>query len=368
MSRSVLHVSQPTDGGVPAYIVALSRAQSERGWTPLVACPPNGPLASSLGDAGIRHIAWPASRYPDPRVPMETARLRRIIGTLKPDVLHLHSSKPGLVGRIGRSTQPTLFQPHGWSWDALPPPLRPAALYWERRAASRTDALVCVSRDEMEQGKARGLDARWELIHNGIDLERFRAASPDDRARSRSVLQLPEGPLVVCVGTLRRPKGQDILIKAWSRVRPQVPEATLAIVGDGPDRSALEADAGERVLFAGQRTDVERWLAAADVVAIPSRREAMSLTMLEGMAVGRSIVTTDVPGAREAVEPEAGTVVPREDPQALADAIITRLNDPATTEREGAAARERAASRYGFERTCGAMLELYDRILAEWWR
>lgn len=365
MSRSVLHVSQPTEGGVPGYVLAMSRAQSALGWEPVVACPPEGHLWASLDDAGISRTSWPASRYPDPRVAVETARLRRIIRELQPTVVHLHSSKPGLAGRIGKPPRPTVFQPHGWSWDALPPALRPAAELWERRAAPSTDALICVSRSEMEAGKKRGLKARWEVIPNGVDLTRFEPAGPDQRARARGSLELPAQPLAVCIGMVRPAKGQDVLVDVWPAVRDLVPGATLAIVGGGPNRASLAARAPAGVVFAGHRSDVESWLAAADVVVIPSRREAMSLTMLEAMAVGRSIVSTDVPGAREAIEPGAGAVVPQEDPQALAAALAARLLDQAAADREGRVGRDRAASRFGFARTCEAMLDLYERILGE---
>ena len=114
------------------------------------------------------------------------------------------------------------------------------------------------------------------------------------------------------------------------------------LVGDGPDEESLRSNAGPRVHLVGKRADVADWLAAADVVAFPSRWEGMSLGMLEAMAIGRSVVATDVGGAEEALGGEAGAVVPPGDAAALASAIVERLRDPARTAAEGRAARERA--------------------------
>lgn len=319
-------------------------------------------MVDRLKKEGLQHESWPATRNPGFRVLFEVAGLRRVVQKVRPDIVHLHSSKAGLAGRLGRRQGRLIFQPHGWSWDALPPSLRRPAVAWERFAAARVDALICVSRDELHAGQSRGLKAPWALVPNGVDLDRFRTAGPTDRAEARTALGLPDGPLVVCVGTIRPAKGQDVLIAAWKHVLERVPHATLLIVGDGPDRAALEDRSEGSVRFVGERSDVERFLTAAEVVAVPSRREGMSLAMLEAMAVGRSIVSTDVSGAREALGTDAGAVVPRDDPGPLAREIVRRLTDPELAAAEGGAATRRAAERYGFDRTCTRILALYEEI------
>ena len=172
-----------------------------------------------------------------------------------------------------------------------------------------------------------------------------------------------EEPLVVCVGRLSRQKGQDVLLKAWRRTSPLVPEARLVLVGGGPEEAVLRASASKGVVFAGMSTKVPLWLTAADVIALPSRWEGMSLTMLEGMAAGRSIIISDVPGAREAVREGAGAVVPVEDHVALSEALIKRLTEPGLAEAEGREARRLAEELFGLERSLEATLEAYNSAL-----
>ena len=147
------------------------------------------------------------------------------------------------------------------------------------------------------------------------------------------------------------------MLAAWPAIRRHCPQAKLALVGDGDQRAALEALARPGVIFAGAVDDVRDWLAAADVVALPSRWEGLSLAVLEALATGRSVVVSDVPGLAEVVSPAVGARVPAEDPAALADALITRLGNPALTRAEGVTAAVRA-ERYDLRLT-------YDRLAAE---
>jgi glycosyltransferase involved in cell wall biosynthesis len=119
------------------------------------------------------------------------------------------------------------------------------------------------------------------------------------------------------------------------------------------------------VSFAGEREDVPDWLAAADVVVQASRWEGMSLAILEAMARGRSIVTTEVAGNREALGEDAGAIVPPEHPAALAGEISRRLADPALCATEGRAARERAVRSHDVRKTTAQTAELYLELLGD---
>ena len=309
-------------------------------------------------------VEWPAGRNPGPAVTVETARLAQVISRSTPAVVHLHSSKAGLAGRLAlRRRIPTVFQPHGWSFEAATGGLRRVVVAWERFAARWVDALVCVSEGEAADGAAAGIDARWAVIATGIDLAAFPYADDAARAAARERLGLSDAPLVVCVGRLSRAKGQDVLLAAWPLVRNAVPDATLVLVGDGPDRRGLERRAVTGAMFAGDRRDVSEWLAAADVAVAPSRWEGMSLSLLEAMATGRSVVATDVAGVREALGRDSSAIVPVENRAALADALVRRLRDPALARAEGEAARVRAEASYDFSRTTRALVELYDEVL-----
>jgi glycosyltransferase involved in cell wall biosynthesis len=361
---SILHVSQPVVGGVPRCLVDLVADQVGRGWRVTVACPGGGDLAARVTAAGGDHVEWQAQRSPGATVPGETRSLARIIESVRPDLVHLHSAKAGLAGRLAlRRRMPTVFQPHNWSFEAVTGLLHAASTAWERIGARWADMIVCVSEAERDVGERSGVRARWRTVPNGVDLTAFPEASDAARSAARSRLGLGPEPLAVCVGRLSRAKGQDVLLDAWPLVLSDAPRARLALVGEGEDEPLLRSRRASSVTFAGKRDDVADWLAAADVVAIPSRWEGMSLIMLEAMASGRSVVATDVAGAMEALGGEAGTVVPVEQPLALADALVERLLDPARRAAEGRAGRRRAEQAYDLRRTTEATARVYADVL-----
>ncbi len=270
--RSILHVSQPVDGGVARVVADLATDHAARGWRVVVACPPRGPLPTWVAEASVEHAVWEAGRGVGVRSLGEVLRLRGIVRAVAPDVVHLHSSTAGLAGRLAvRGRRCTVFQPHAWSFEAVEGALRRLVVAWERFAVRWTDVLVCVSAAERENGERLGIRAAYRVVPNGVDLDALRRASAEERAEARRALLSGDGPLVVAVGRLSRQKGQDLLLDVWPDVVRRVPGAELVLVGEGPERPALEARRVPRVRLVGERQDVARWLAAADVVAAPSR-------------------------------------------------------------------------------------------------
>jgi len=359
----VLHVSQPGDGGVWKCVSDLAADHVAQGWRVVVATPLGRDLSGDLGAVG-EVVPWNAVRSPGPSVAAETRSLAKIIAAVQPDLVHLHSSKAGLAGRLAlRGRRPTVFQPHSWSFEAVEGAQRWVAIRWERIAVRWAHSTLCVSEGERDRGLAHGIRSAYAVVPNGVDLTVFREARESEHRTARRSLDLGDQPLVVCIGRLCKQKGQDVLVAAWPRVRAQVADAELVLVGGGDSQAALPGGSGAGVRLVGPREDVPLWLAAADVVALPSRWEGMSLGLLEAMACGRSIVATDVDGVREAIGP-AGGVVPVEDQSALFAAIVERLLDPARRTREGAEAAERARSRHDLRDTLRRTVELYRELLA----
>jgi glycosyltransferase involved in cell wall biosynthesis len=355
VSLSVLHVSQPVDGGVARCVADLVADQVARGWRVAVACPPGGPLLGRAMAAGAEHVLWPARRSPGPRVPGETRAVARIVDRFRPDLVHLHSSKAGLAGRLAlRGRRPTVFQPHAWSFFAAGRPLRGAAVAWERASARWADAVVCVSEGERAAGERAGIRAEWRVVPNGIDLDVFRPASDADRLAAREELGVGPGPVAVCLGRICRQKGQDVLVEAWPAVTERVPDAQLVLVGGGAAEEAVRGAAR----LVGEQQDVRAWLAAADVVVQPSRWEGLAYVVLEAMASGRNVVATDVPGMRDALG-DTGTIVPAEDPALLAEAVADRLLNGAP----GSGARERVEALHDVGSATAAMARVYEEVL-----
>jgi glycosyltransferase involved in cell wall biosynthesis len=361
----VLHVTQPTDGGVARCVSALVTAQVAAGWPVAVACPATGWLTESAVAAGADVHLWPARRSPGPSVAVEARRLEAVFSAVVPALVHLHSSKAGLVGRtVLRGRRPTVFQPHAWSFEAVSGGLRQLTTAWERRAGRWTDVTICVSEAERQQGIRAGIAANYAVVQNGIDLTAHPTADRWQRARARERLGIGPGPLAVCVGRLCRQKGQTLLVEAWRLVAAALPDARLALIGDGPDFAALHHRAGREVRLTGAVTDPGDWYAAADLVVCPSRWEGMALVPLEAMARGRSVVASDVTGMREAIPPGAGALTPPGDVLALAAAITVRLRQPAIADAEGRTGRQHVVGHHSVVGTARAIDRLYRDILA----
>jgi len=361
----VLHVSVPTEGGVGAVATSYLRDQVERGWHVTVACPSLGDLGYAAREAGATVRWW---RAPGRGLGLlgAAARLRRIVMEAAPDVVHLHGGTAGLAGRlVVRDRIPTVFQPHTWSFLDERGGVQAAALRWERYAARWTTELLCGSATERQLGENLGVRAPATVLPNGIDLSVFRPAGARDRVAARKSLGLEDVPTALCVGALTVRKGQQDLLADWPKVRAEVPDAQLLLVGDGPDRRALErlAEGVPGVTFAGARTDVPSWFAAADVVVIPSRWEGMALAPLEAMACARSLVATDVNGVFDSVPIEAGAVVALDDGASLVAAVVQRLQDPVLAEHEGWAGRSHVERHHDVTSSSQELARVYLRLV-----
>ncbi|MEU3145552.1 MULTISPECIES: glycosyltransferase [unclassified Streptomyces] len=366
----VLHLTQPVDGGVARVLADLVRTQVADGLDVTAVCP-DGPLALHLRALGAQVRNWRATRSPGPSLVREVAHLARLIDEVRPDLVHAHSAKAGLAGRLAvRGRIPTVFQPHAWSFEAVGGVTAALALTWERWGARWAARVVCVSEAERTTGVHAGITGRWTVVPNGIDPERF---CPSGTGAVRAGLARlaalhPATPLVVCVGRLCRQKGQDVLLGAWDSVVRRVPAARLVLVGDGPDHDRLRARAPESVLFAGAVPDTSPWYQAADLVVLPSRWEGMALAPLEAMACGRPVVVTDVDGARESLPPSFAPrcLVPPENPEALAGALSGLLLDPPLRESLGVLGRRHVLSVHDVRHTAAQVADVYRDLLGTW--
>lgn len=236
-----------------------------------------------------------------------------------------------------------------------------------RALLARAARHVVLSGAIRDEALAAGLPAeRLVPIPNGVDLAAWSADAPPAR-----LPWPPDAPVVLFLGRLAVQKRVDVLLDAFARVLERVPAARLALAGEGPLRRALEERAralglGDRAAFLGQRDDVLALHRAARVVALPSEGEGLSNVLLEALASGTAVVTTDVPGVREVVTPDADALlVPPRDAAALAQALARALEDPALRERLAAAGRARVAAAFDLERVADRYAALFAEVAAE---
>jgi glycosyltransferase involved in cell wall biosynthesis len=363
---SVLHVSQPVDGGVARMVTALALAQVRAGHRVTVACPPASQLAADAGQAGATVLGWPVHRSAGPTTAVELLRLRGVLGRARPDLVHLHGARAGLAGRLAlRGALPTVFQPYGW-WFGAGGTARAAALRWERSAAGWTDRIICTSDAERRQGLHAGVHGTYEVVPPGIDLTRFSPADPGRRRQLRARLGIDAGtPLAVRAVPPSGGLVPDPVLAAWPAVRDRVPGARLALLGGGPNRT-IGWHSASGVHLVGHLDDPRTWYHAADLVVVAGRREVAALVPLEAMACGRPVVSTDVPGIREYLpdRPDQPPPVPAARADLLADAIAAVLTDPDRADRLGQQARATMQARFSVHRATGAVERLYAAVVA----
>jgi glycosyltransferase involved in cell wall biosynthesis len=226
------------------------------------------------------------------------------------------------------------------------------------------DAFIALSR-EIEQGlRAIGVpEQRIFRIPNGVDSEHFCPADAERRRALRSELDLDGRRVAIFVGRLAPEKGLDDLLEAWPAVRHALPNALLLVVGDGVQRTALQARAAPDVRFVGSVEDPAPYLQAADCFVLPSRSEGLPVALLEAMATGLPCVATAIGGIVDVLRHEVeGWLVPPGDVAALGAALIHALESP-DRDRIGAAGRARVIGDFSLEGVAEQFADLYRRLI-----
>jgi glycosyltransferase involved in cell wall biosynthesis len=240
--------------------------------------------------------------------------------------------------------------------------------------AGWTDRIVAVSKAVKDDVlKYDGVpDGKVEIIYNGVDLSKF---LDTNGSSIRDEFGIPlSAPVIGTVGRLTLQKGQRYLLEAVSQLRGKFPRLVLLVVGDGPLKNELQdytenLGIQESVIFTGSRRDVPSLLAAMDIFVLPSLWEGLSISLIESMAAGKPVITTDIAPIREVVNTDkVGVLVPPKNSTTLAGAIKLLLGNKALASSLGLAARERVFSTFNIETTIRRYTDIFEDILRnkEW--
>jgi glycosyltransferase involved in cell wall biosynthesis len=349
----------------------------------LVTGPAEGPEGSLLEQARAGEV--PLAILPDlvrEIHPWHDARayfaVSQALADFKPDVVHTHSAKGGVIGRIAawRLGVPAVVHTvHGAPFY----PAQNALMYefsrWaEWWAARHCHALISVADAMTDQLVAAGVAPRekFTTIYSGMEVEPFLAA---DEHRERMRRQLGYGPDDVVIGKIARLfelKGHDDVIAAAKEVVRRVSRAKFLFVGDGILRAELErqiATAGlsAHFQFVGlvPPTEIPAYLSAMDLVIHASLREGLARVLPQALLAGKPVVSYDVDGAREVVvNDETGFLLPPRDIAALTSAVVELASDPALRERLGTSRRAQLAQQFDHRHMTKQIRSLYEDVLA----
>ncbi len=360
----------PKTGGIESFVHEMALRRPEG--SVVVYCSSPAPADAAADPHFDLRQPFPVVRdaarvlLPTPRV---AARARAIADMEDCDTVLYGAAAPlGLLAAgLGRDTpvkrQIALSHGHETWWAALP-----GSREALRRIGSTTDTLTYLgeyTRRRLARALTPDAAARMRQLAPGVDAQRFRPGCGGEDIRRRH--GLGDRPVVVCVSRLVPRKGQDTLIRAWPRIRADVPDAALLIVGDGPHRDRLRAAARgmDSVVFTGPVTDEElpSHYDAGDVFAMPCRTrrggleaEGLGIVYLEASACGLPVVAGDSGGAPDAVLPErTGLVVDGSLPGPTARAVIRLLKDPDRAAQMGAHGREWVSRKWSWEHTAARL-------------
>jgi glycosyltransferase involved in cell wall biosynthesis len=361
--RVVEVLATGTNGGAQEHVFGLmSRLDTSRFDASIVA------LSAGSAVRKLERSGFPVTLIDEHDDAAAVTALAAYLARIRPDVVHTHMYRADVV-----ATKAVLAMTHA----GYPRPYLVSTVHSSRvRSADDRETLRCLT-PEMDQliavsnaivakiaDERPGL-APVRLIYNGVDLSRYDDQQPASDLRDQYGME-PGSRIVGVVARLEPEKGHQTLIDAWPHVLRSVPDAYLLVVGEGSLRDALEHRAAtnrvaHRVVFTGRRDDVPAVTAAFDVAVLPSHREAQGLSILEAMALSRPVVASDVGGIPEMVDDGVtGILVPHDQPQALAAAIVRLLTDCELAATIAKAGHDLVHDRFCIELMVRAVEDIYE--------
>jgi glycosyltransferase involved in cell wall biosynthesis len=346
---SILLVVESSAGGTGRHVLDLAHGFIKRGHRVHLAHSTgriDGLFRERLARIqGLSCLALPMRTQPHPADWFTIRTLRRLNAEHGPfDIVHGHSSKGGALARlVAFGTAKAFYTIHGL--NSMDPGLsrlkRKSYVTIERILARFTEGIIAVSPEESRAAHSVGLGrSRIRTIPNGLDDLELAA-----RPMARRTIGAGDDAIVVgFVGRLVEQKAPEILLQAFAIASAIVPNARLAIVGDGPLREQLvtlstQLEIAEKVIWLGER-DARTVLSGFDLFALSSRKEGLPYVVLEAMWAGLPVVATSTAGVEILVEPGLnGTVVPPEDANAFGQALIELLISPERLARFAAESR-----------------------------
>lgn len=284
-----------------------------------------------------------------------------LIHKIKPDIIHAHSSKAGVVGRVAGwiCKVPVVFTAHGWGFTpGTPNKRRMVALIAEKLLASLTTKLICVSENDRQLALSLGVGNKNSLVvvRYGINNIPVNRANPSQQP-----------PRLIMVARFNEQKDQITLLKAIAQLKDE--SIHLDLVGSGPFWESCKALAKllgieNQVDFLGDRLDVADLLAQSQIFILSTNYEGLPISILEAMRAGLPVIATSVNGIpEEVVDGETGLLVPRQDVQALVDALQTLIQSPELRQQMGKAGRQKFEQEFTIERMTSEIKALYEQIL-----
>lgn len=293
----------------------------------------------------------------------------------KPDIVHTHSSKAGILGRCAAALAqvPVVIHTfHGFGFHSEQSRAVRGFFVWlERWMASLSTVLIAVSAANREEALARGIGrpSQFRLIRSGVDLSVYKSLAPR-RESPAGLGLLPHDKVIATVGPFKPQKNLHDFLRAAKVVADRCAEARFLLVGDGRGREKIEREIQERglagkVVLAGWRRDIPVIFSRADLFCLTSLWEGLPRALVEAMASGRACVVNAVDGCKDLIQDGVnGFLTPPKHPMATADRLLRLLADPALAARMGARARASIGPEFDINEMVRRQEQLYTSLVS----
>ncbi len=366
MKKILFYTDTPQVGGAELQMFLLAKFLNKEQFTPILACSNYEKLdrwCENFEKEGIKVIRLKVRSKHDPR---HYFQLRKILRREKIDLLHLHIWNPASCryAFLAAGKIPVITTEHD------PFELDRIKNIYKKWTLKKVSKIVTVSEENKKLLSRLYPEQKKKLtvIHNGIDITWWQSQTL--RFTEQELIDIKEeifltnkdSLIIISIAELHERKGLKYLIEAISTLKPKFPNIKLVIIGEGPERSELESqikklELEEFVILLGRRKEIPKLLKAANIFALPSRREAFGLVNLEAMITPLPIVATAVGGIPEVVT-ENGILVPPEDSEALAAVLKKLITSAPLREKLAAAGKKRILSDFDARK----MAEKYEKI------
>lgn len=340
----VLHITQAVIGGTLEYIKLFFTNIDKEKFDVELACPSYGPMKDEIEALGFKVYVINMQREINLISDFKAYKeLKALIKQVKPDIVHLHSSKAGVIGRFAayKNKIPNIYNPHGWSFAMdVSNKKKMAYSLIERICSKYCNYIINISDDEQKLAIKYKISSeeKMKVIYNGIDVNKYKVVY--DRKKVLNELNIPEDSFVIgMVGRITRQKSPETFVNIAYKLKDKIKNSYFILVGDGELRSEIDElvnklNISNRVRITGWTNSVNKYISVFNIGMLTSKWEGFGLALTEYMAAQKPVVASDVGGIKNVVINDFnGILVNPKDVNGFCDAIIKIRHDSKIRER-----------------------------------
>ncbi len=368
-------IDRPFLGGGQRNVLSIAASLNRNTFDIAVCSDGGGPFVDEVKRHGISHFSVPFSK----KVHGKTQKL--LIQVFKNnhfDIVHTHGGVAGFFGRRAarKCGVPVILHTlHGIHYLHYRNPVaRLLYILLERWYSRFTHGMILVSEADQKQAVKYRLcsESKMRIINNGINFSEIKNLSTVAKAEKKAVLGVHlKKPVLGTVARLHRQKGIPFLVQAMARISKELPDAVLLIVGGGPQEEKLKSlirdlALDEKIIFLGEREDAMEILSLFDIFILPSLWEGLPYVLMEAAGMAKPVVATSIDGVREMIrDGETGLLVPAEDANGLAVAVLRLVRDRGLADRLAQNLKKHITTAYGLTRMTAEVENYYKYLASE---